>query len=143
MHIHLPHIKPAQRAMLRNLLGALLAILAAIILIVLMAILLVFPDSIWSSQVDTGNRPVYANEREKTPTDRVLDAKNRGGIVADIVSSMVTGIATGRKVAESSSLNPYPTQQTRQARDYALERHHFLDSHRTIHRDPPAPGLLS
>lgn len=136
MHIHLPHFKPAQRAVLRNLLGALLAILLAIILIVLMAILLVFPDSIWSRQVDSGTHPIYANAREKMQTDRFLDVKSRGDIVSDIVS----GIITGSQAAESSGLNPYPTQQTR---DYALKRHHFLDRHRTINRDPPAPGLLS
>lgn len=135
MHIHLPHFKPAQRAVLRNLLGALLAILLAIILIALMAILLVFPDSVWSRQVDSGNRPIYVNSRETRPADHFLDAKSRSDIVGGIVSDMVAG----SKVAESSGLNPYPTPQTR---DYALKRHHFLDRHRTINRDPPAPGLL-
>lgn len=58
MHIHFPHFKPAQRAVLRNVLGALLSILLALLLIVLMAILLVFPDSVFPRPVDSA--PTHA-----------------------------------------------------------------------------------
>lgn len=58
MHIHFPHFKPDQRAVLRNMLGALLSILLAILLIVLMAILLVFPDAVFPRSIDSA--PVHA-----------------------------------------------------------------------------------
>ena len=45
MQLHAPHFNRRQRALLRNVLGALVAILCVAILIGLMAFLLVFPGN--------------------------------------------------------------------------------------------------
>lgn len=66
MHLHRPHIKPQQRALLRSLLGAVVAILAALVLIGLMVILLVFPDKAFGFQV------VVSPENEVTVSSPML-----------------------------------------------------------------------
>ena len=74
MNIHIPHFKPVQRAVLRNILGAVLCLVLAIILIVLMAILLVFPDAAWSQQVALVDSLIYANLLIGLPAEYFLDA---------------------------------------------------------------------
>lgn len=70
MHIHLPHLKPIQRAAVRSLLGALLAILVSLILIFLMAVLMVFPDYAFSLNSETAPKHTKPAPKNVQPVNR-------------------------------------------------------------------------